>query len=100
MTDHETAEAHHIEIVILDALVRGKVFMDQACPHVGHFVRGHGGAHATPTNSYTALHLSARNCAGQGDNKVRVIVVRLKFEVAEIDDFMTGRAQSPDQISL
>ena len=57
-------------------------------------------AHATSTNSYAALHPSGCDCAGQSDNKVLVIVVRLKFEIAEIEDFVTSRAQLLSQILL
>ena len=69
VADDEAAEADQVQIVVLDALVRGKVFMDQAGAHARHFVGGDGGAHAAATNGYAAIHLSAATARASGTTK-------------------------------
>ena len=74
--------------------------MNQAGPNTRHFVRDDRRPHTTATDGHAALHLSAGNCAGQRHDIIRIIIVHLRLSVAEIDHFMTGVAQHPDQILL
>lgn len=39
VTDHETAQTNQVQIVIFDALVRRKAFVNQTRAHTSHFVR-------------------------------------------------------------
>ena len=100
VTDHKAPEADHVQIVVLDALVRRKGFMNQAGPNPRHFVRDDRCPNTTSTDGHAAIHLSAGNCAGQRHDKIRIIIVQLRLSVAEINHFMTGVAQHPDQIFL
>ena len=74
--------------------------MDQAGPNTRHFVRDDRCPNTTSTDGYTAIHLSASHCMGQRHNKIWIVIVQLRLSVAEIDHFMTGVAQHPDQIFL
>jgi len=100
VTDYEAPEADHVQIVVFDALMCRKGFMNQAGPNPRHFVRDDRCANTTSTNGHAALHLSAGNSSGQWHNKVRIIIVQLRLSVAEINHLMTGLAQHPDQIFL
>ena len=40
VADYEAPEADQIQIVVLDALMRRKTFVNQARPNPRHFVRG------------------------------------------------------------
>jgi hypothetical protein len=98
MTDYETPEADHVQIVILDALVRRKGFMNQAGSHPRHFVRDDRCPHTTSTDGHTALHLSAGNCARQRDDKIRIVVISVQSAVAELDYLVAGHAQLSDEL--
>jgi hypothetical protein len=50
---------------------------------------------ATPRSNF-----SDGNGAGQWDDKVWIIIVQVRLPIAEIELFMTSRAQHPDQIFL
>ena len=100
VTDYQAPEADHVQIVVLDALVSRKGLMNQAGPNPCHFVRDDRCPNTASTDGHAALHVSAGNCAGQRYDKIRIIVVQLRLPVAELDHFMTGLAQHPDQIFL
>jgi hypothetical protein len=98
VTDYEAPKADHVQIVILDALVRRKGFMNQAGPNSLHFVRDDRCANTASTDGDAALYLSSSYGAGQRYDKIRIIVVHLRLTVAEIDHFMTGLAQHLEQM--
>ena len=98
VTDHEAAKADQVQIVVLDTLMRRKVFMNQAGPNPRHFVRADRCANPTAANAHAAIHLSGSNRAGQWHNKVRIIIVLFRTTVTKVNHFMTGFAQFPGQI--
>ena len=100
MADHEAAETDEVEIIILDALMRGKALMDQARPDAGYFVRGDSCADTTSADSYAALHFSAGHGASQSDDKVWIVVSRSRLAVTEVYHFIASRVKLFDQISL
>ena len=69
MADHKAAQADHVQVVVLDPLVRRKGFMDQARPNPRHFVRDDRCPNATSTDGHAAIHLPASDCMGQRHNK-------------------------------
>ncbi len=96
VADHETAQTDQVQIVIFDALVRRKVFVNQAGPNSRHFVRADRRPDTTSANGHATRNLSAGNSAGQWHDKIRIIIFHLWYSVAEINHIMTGRAQHPD----
>jgi hypothetical protein len=58
---------------------------DQAGPHSRHFVGGDARTHAATADGHTAVNFAASNCTGQGHNKVRLVIVRLRLAVAKVD---------------
>ena len=99
VTDYEAAKADHVQIVVLDALVSRKGFMNQAGPHPRHFVRDDRCPNTASTDGHAALHLSAGDCARQRHYEIRIIVIRVQSAVAELDYLMAGRAQFSDELS-
>ena len=101
VADDEAAEADHVQVVVLDALVRGKRFMDQARADARHLVGGDRSAHAAAANGDAAIHRAGGNRAGQWHDKIRIVIVRLRPGVSKIGHLMSrSRAASrPDAAS-
>ena len=100
MSHDETAEAHHIQIIVFDPLMRRKVFMNQAGTNSNDFVGGNGRPDTTSANAYSSIHVSRGNGAGKRNNEIRIIVVFARLAITEIDHFITGLAQPSGQIFL
>jgi hypothetical protein len=100
VADDEAAEADDIEVVVLDALVRGKCFMDQARAGARHLIGGHTRPNAAAAHGHAPVHFAARDGASQRNNEIRVVILRLRTEISEIGHVMTGLAQSPDKMLL
>lgn len=100
VTNDEAPEADHVQIVVLNALVRRKGFMNQTGPNPRHFVRGDRRPHTASTDGHAALHLSAGHRAGQWHDKIRIIVISIQSAVAELDYLMASPAQLSDKLFL
>jgi hypothetical protein len=98
MADHKATKADHVQIIVLDALVRRKALMNQAGSNSRHFIRGDRCANTTPADGNTALDVSAAHRTGQRHDKIWIIIVHLRLSIAEIDYFMASFAQHPGQI--
>ena len=97
VTDHEAAKTDQVQIVVLNALMRRKVFVNQAGPNPRHFVRADRCANPTAADAHAAIHRSGSNRAGQWHNKVRIIIVLFRTTVTKVNHFMTGFAQFSGQ---
>ena len=97
---HTAAQADQVHVVVLDSLVRRKGFMNQAGPHARHLISDDTGTDATAADGHSAIHIPTSDCTGQRHNKIRIIVIRIRSAVAEIDYLMTGRAQPSDELFL
>ncbi len=86
----ESPEAHHIQIIVLDALMRRKGLMDKAGTNSDDFVRGNGRTYATAANAHSALHIAAGNGAGERHDEIRIIVVLVRLPITEINYLVTG----------
>ena len=100
MTDHEAAKTDQVQIVVLDALMRRKVFVNQAGPNPRHFVRADRCTNPAATNAHTAFHRPGGNRAGQRHDEIRIVIVLFRRAVAEINHFITGCARFNGQIFL
>jgi hypothetical protein len=87
-------------IVVLDALMRRKTFMNQAGPNTRHFVRGDGCSDTASTNGHASFDFSGRHRPSHGDDEIRIIIVRLRLLIAEIDHFVSTLAQQIGQVFL
>ena len=80
--------------------LRRKGLVNQAGPDPRHLVGGDRRPNAASTDGHAAIDLSAGDRAGQGHDEIRVVIVRLRLPVAEIDDFMAGGAEHRGEIFL
>ena len=88
LADHEAAQAEHVQIVVLNPLVRGEGVVDQACPDARNLVGGNAGTDATPADGQAAINFSPGHSAGQGHDKIRIVIVRHQPFVTVVDDFV------------
>ena len=93
MSHDEATKAHHVQIVVLDALMRRKGLMDQTGANSHDFVCRDRRPNTTSTDAYPSIHVSRGNGAGERHNEIRIIVVDFGLPVAEIDYFVTGLTQ-------
>jgi len=100
VADHQSAKADQVQIIVLNALVRGKSVVNQARPHARHLVGSDTGANAAAADGDAALHLPASDGTCQRHNKIRIIVIRDHPAVAEINHLMARRAQPSHELFL
>lgn len=93
VTDHETAQADQVQIVVLHTLVRGKCFVNEARADAGNFIRGDRCSYSAATDGHATLHISAGNGARQRHDIIRIVIVELRVLVSEIHYFITGLSQ-------
>ena len=98
VADHEATETDQVQIVVLDTLVRRKVFVNQAGPDPGHFVCADRSPDTASADSNAAFHRPGGNRAGQRHDEIRIVIVLFRAAVAKVNHFMTGFAQLPSQI--
>jgi hypothetical protein len=96
--DDLAAETDQVKIVILDALVRRKCFVNETRANAREFVSRHAGPYSAATNRNAAIHLSGGNSAGQRKHKIRIVIVRLQTVRAEIDHVVARFAQKYDEL--
>jgi len=96
-TDDPAAEADQVKIVVLDSLMRGKRFVDQAGAHTGDFVGGDTRTHAAAAKGDASIHLSCGDGTGQWHDKVGIVVIGLQLMIAEINDMVAGFTKFYDQ---
>jgi hypothetical protein len=81
-------------------LVRWENLVDQAGPHARHLVGGNARTHAATADGHAAVHLAASNCTGQGHNKIRIVIIRLRLAVAEVGYSIVSLTQHRAQVLL
>jgi hypothetical protein len=86
--DRPSAHAQDVEVVVLDALLRGEVVVNErradACDLVGADRR----AHAAAADRHAALYLSRDHGTRKRDDEVGIVVVRIERVGAEIHDLV------------
>ena len=79
VADNLPSEADHVQIVVLDALVRRKAFVNQTRAHPCHFIRADRCPNPAATDGHATLHLSAGHRAGQRHHKIRIIIIHIRL---------------------
>src|SRR5262249_49799067 len=93
-------DADDVHVIVFDSLSRRKVIVNQSGPGPRNLVRADRGAHAAAADGHSALHRARRHRAGEWDDEVRIVVVGAQLVRAEVDDVVSGGAQSPRQVLL
>jgi hypothetical protein len=93
-THGAASEAEDIQVIILHPLACRKVIVTERRACAPHLIGSHGSTHAAATYENAALHFSVGHSASEGECKIRVIVARVIYFIAEIDDVVAfGRKQ-------
>src|ERR1051326_3396186 len=87
--DHLRAQAEHVHVVVLDALVRGVRVVANGRANPGDLARRHRSAHSRAANEDGALGVAAANRLADLPRLVRVVDARLGLVRAEIVRFVT-----------
>ena len=90
MSHDESPKTHHIQIVVLDALMRREAFMDQAGTNSNNFVCRDRRPDTTSTDAYPSIDVSRGNRVGERHNEIRIIVVLVRLPITKIDHLVTG----------
>ncbi len=98
--DNLAAETDDIQVIVLNALVRGKRFMNQAGANSNDLIGRHVGADPAAANGDAAVHIPGSDRPGQRNHEIRIVIVRLQAVGAKVDHMMTGFAQEHDKLLL
>ena len=94
------AHAKNIHVVVFDALLCGKMIVNQRGSHSRHFVGTHRSAHAAAANRNAAVDFAGNNSASQGKNVVGIVVGLGEGVSAEIDNFVPASRSWPNNSSF
>lgn len=86
-------QTQEVYVIVLDALPCRKVVFDQTGANPFDLIGAHGSPDAAAANGDTALQFPGRHRLRQRDDEVGIVVLRGQHVSAEIEDFMTRRAQ-------
>lgn len=92
--------AKDVHVIILHALPRGKVVVNQASPNATNLVRTNRSPHPTAADGDAPLHLSGRHRTGHWKNKIRIVIRRFERVRAEIQNLMPGRTETGNEFFL
>jgi len=98
VTDHEAAKTDQVQIVILNAWLRRKVFMKQTGAYPRLFICVARCPDSASTHAYAAIRRPSGNRAGQWHDKIMTIIVLFRPAIAKGNHFMTDFAQFPSWI--
>ena len=88
--DRSSAHAQDVEVIVLDALLRGEVIVDERRADAGDLVGADRRANAAAADRHAALHLSGDDGLRERNDEVGIVVVRIERERAEIDDLVAA----------
>lgn len=87
------ADADEVHVVVLDALLGGKMIVDEAGADAMDFVGANAGADAAAADGDAALNLAGGDGAGEGGDEIGIVVILDEREGAEIGDLVAGLAE-------
>ncbi len=88
-------------MIVLDALLRGEVVVDEAGPRARDLVRADRRAHAAAAHGHASMDRPRGDGAGQRYDEVRIVVVRARAAMRpEIGHVVAGRAEPRDEVLL
>jgi hypothetical protein len=99
-THGSATEANYIHVVILHALAGRKVVLTKRRAHAIHLVGSHGSAHTAAANENAPFHVSSRHSASEWDREIGVVVVRVIYLVAKINNLVSFCRQQLGELPL
>ena len=91
--DGPSAHAQDVEVIVLDALLRGKVVVDEGSADTGDFVGADRRAHTAAADGHAAFYLSGNHGLGERHDEVGIVVLPIQRVCAEIHDRVARGAQ-------
>ena len=93
-SDRPSAHAEDVEVIVLDALLRGEMVVDERRADAGDLVGADRRADAAAADRHAALHASRNHGLGERHDEVGIVVVRIQRVCAEVDDLVARGAQT------
>src|SRR4029077_9445692 len=90
----------HIHVIVLDPLPGREVVVDQGGTDTRYLVGAHRRADTAAADGDAAIDLSSRDFPAERDDKIRIVIARVRDMCAEIDDLMASRAKLGHQFRL
>src|SRR6185295_5136944 len=87
-----------VEVVVLDALLRRKMILNQASADAVDLVRANRSADAAAANRQTTMHRFSGYCLAKRNDEVGIIIIGRQLMSTEVHDLVTGGFQSDDQL--
>src|SRR4029077_15874292 len=88
-----SAHAKDVHVVVLDALPRREMIVDQGCTNARNLVCADRSAYAAATDCAPAIHFPPYPSPGQWNDEVGIVVVWSQGMSAEINDLMARGAE-------
>src|SRR5882762_2029811 len=99
-THGPATEADYIHVVILHALAGRKVVLTKRRTHAIHLVGSHRSAYTAAAHQDTPFHVSNSHSTRQWDREIGIVVVRVIYLVAKINDLMSFCRQQLGELPL
>jgi hypothetical protein len=87
-SNHLSTQAENVHVVVFDALMGGEDVVDKPSAHTRNFVCSDGRANTAVAKRHAALHFRRGNSPVQWDDEVGVVIRRVQFVCAEVDNIV------------
>ena len=87
-------------MIVLDALLRGEMIVDERRPDTGDLVGANRRANTAAADRHAALHLSSNDGLCERHDEVGIVVFGIQRVCAEIHDFVAGGPQTREELFL
>ena len=99
-SDGPAAHAEDVHVIVLDALLRREMVVDERRADARNLVGADRGADAAAADRHAALHLSRDHGLGERNDEVGIVVAGIQSVRAEVDDFMPAARRRASRSSF
>src|SRR6266481_6850180 len=92
------AQTDDIEVVVLNALLRRKMILNQTSADAFNFVRTNRCADTAAANRHTTIHRVSGHSLPKWNDEVGIIIIGRQLVSTEVHDLVAGGFQSNDQL--
>src|SRR4029077_9948466 len=93
-----SAQTDDVEVVVLNALLRRKMILNQTSADAFNFVRTNRCADTAAANRHTTIHRFSGHCLAKWNDEVGIIIIGRQLVSTEVHDLVAGGFQSDDQL--
>jgi hypothetical protein len=87
-------------VIILDPLLGRKVVVDQRSANAPHLICADGSSNAASADGDASLYLAGHNCSCEWNYEIRIVVDRVPFIGAKVNDGVSRGAEAGNQFLL